>query len=80
MSTNQSVYRVFFYVPNLIGFARIFCSLYSFYIYENQPELFLVKPIHGLIHRHSTSLPLSLMDLMALQQDTSTNPLPLEQY
>ena len=33
--------KVFFYVPNIIGFGRIFCSLYSFYIYETQPELFL---------------------------------------
>eukprot|EP01080_Neovahlkampfia_damariscottae_P007249 gene7249-11567_t len=34
--------KVFFYVPNLIGWGRVFCSLYSFYIYETDPKLFLL--------------------------------------
>lgn len=33
--------KIFFYVPNLIGYLRIAFSIYSFYIYDQHPSLFI---------------------------------------
>jgi CDP-diacylglycerol--inositol 3-phosphatidyltransferase len=35
-------WKTFFYVPNIIGYLRISASIYSFWIYDTQPQLFLI--------------------------------------
>jgi CDP-diacylglycerol--inositol 3-phosphatidyltransferase len=41
-TTNNNPHKIYLYVPNLIGYGRVLCSLLSFLIYDTHPVLFLV--------------------------------------
>ncbi|EFC39547.1 predicted protein [Naegleria gruberi] len=57
---NPEAYKIYFYIPNLIGYLRVFLSLLSFFIYESYPGTviviyttsFVLDGLDGIAARH----------------------------